>query len=390
MRRRRLPLVLAALAALGLAPGLVSAHPISQGALSVRIEEHDILVEARVPIEEVFVASALGAPPAAGSRAGAPWIEHGDYFLRHFRISADGVPLRGEVTRVIEPDSKSHLFVRYELLYALAVPPTRLTFTQDALREIEYAPGNPWEATYVARVEGIGIPARENILLTSGRPLTVACGATAPVAAPAGGRGRTFVPYLRHGIGHILGGYDHLLFICALVLTAATLGDLIKVVSAFTLAHSVTLTLSVLDVVRLPSRIVEPTIAASIVVVALSNIFWPERTRGRARLGMAFFFGLFHGLGFAGGLLDAMQGMPGSAIGLSITAFSAGVEAGHQMIVLPLFFALMLARSSRLEPARRERLSTALVRGGSLAISVAGAIYFVAALRVDALLAGNG
>ena len=67
-------------------------------------------------------------------------------------------------------------------------------------------------------------------------------------------------------------------------------------------------------------------IAASIVFVALQNLFWPQQSRGGARLGVAFFFGLFHGLGFAGGLLDAMEGMAGLTIGLAIFAFSFGIE----------------------------------------------------------------
>jgi hypothetical protein len=105
-------------------------------------------------------------------------------------------------------------------------------------------------------------------------------------------------------------------------------------------------------------------------------------------VGLAFFFGLFHGLGFAGGLLGAMQGMPRGVVGLSITAFSAGVEVGHQMVVLPLFLVLTLARSPRLGTAGGERLSLALVRGGSVAISIAGGIYLVAALRLQGGLAG--
>ena len=92
----------------------------------------------------------------------------------------------------------------------------------------------------------------------------------------------------------------------------------LKVVTAFTLAHTLTLTLAALNLVRLPERVVEPLIAASIVFVAVQNLFWPRRSRGWIRLGAAFFFGLFHGLGFAGGLLEAMQGMRGAVVLLAI------------------------------------------------------------------------
>lgn len=179
---------------------------------------------------------------------------------------------------------------------------------------------------------------------------------------------------------HILGGYDHLLFMAALVLAVVSLGDLVKVVTAFTLARTLTLTLAVLDVVRVPGRIVEPMIALSIVVVALQNVFWPDRSHGRERLAIAFAFGLFHGLGFAGGLLEAMEGMPGVAVATAIAAFSLGVEIGHQMVVLPIFTARLLARRACQGSDRAHRMEVVL-RFGSGAISVAGMMYFIAALR---------
>lgn len=184
-----------------------------------------------------------------------------------------------------------------------------------------------------------------------------------------------FGEYLRHGIRHILTGYDHLLFITALALAVVSFWDLIKVISAFTLAHTITLTLSVLNVVRLPEHIVEPMIAGSIVFVALTNVFWPQRSRGTVRLATAFFFGLFHGLGFAGGLLDAMEGLPGLSIGVAIVAFSLGVELGHQLVVVPVFGLMKLARTAR-EPVPWRAL-----RYGSAAIGAAGMVYLVAALR---------
>jgi hydrogenase/urease accessory protein HupE len=109
-----------------------------------------------------------------------------------------------------------------------------------------------------------------------------------------------------HGVHHILTGYDHLLFATALVLAVTSLWDLVKVVTAFTLAHSITLTLAALNMVRLPAQVVEPLIAVSIIFVAVQNIFWPMPARGYSRLAAAFFFGLFHGLGFAGGLLGKL------------------------------------------------------------------------------------
>jgi hydrogenase/urease accessory protein HupE len=184
------------------------------------------------------------------------------------------------------------------------------------------------------------------------------------------------------GFKHILTGYDHLLFIVALVLAAATFWDLVKVVTAFTLAHTMTLGLSALNVLRLPSSVVEPMIAGSIVLVALTNVFWPERSRGWPRLATAFFFGLFHGLGFAGGLLSATEGSAGFAILLAIAAFSLGVELGHQLIVVPVFLGLKLARRrTAADEASREVFARLAARSGSLLITAAGTFYLIAALR---------
>jgi HupE / UreJ protein len=183
--------------------------------------------------------------------------------------------------------------------------------------------------------------------------------------------------FLRHGVHHILSGYDHLLFIAGLVLAVVSLWDLVKVVTAFTLAH----TLAVLDVFRLSNRIVEPMIAASIVFVALQNLISPSYARGRLRLAIAFGFGLFHGLGFAGGLLSAMEGMQNAAVATAIIAFSLGVELGHQVVALPLFAVIKLTERYDGQSDSPTGLHNWILRLGSGAICVTGSIYLVAALR---------
>jgi hydrogenase/urease accessory protein HupE len=189
-----------------------------------------------------------------------------------------------------------------------------------------------------------------------------------------------FVAFVCQGVRHILTGYDHLLFVSALVLAATTFWDLIKVVTAFTIAHTITLTLAALDLVHLPAYVVEPLISASIVVVALQNVLRPGQARGRSRLAAAFFFGLFHGLGFAGGLLEAMREMPSGTMFLAILAFSIGIETGHQMVVLPLFALLKAARRSQADVVKRTHLTMAFQRIGSVGISAAGVYYLCVAL----------
>ncbi|MFV0336625.1 MAG: HupE/UreJ family protein [Chthoniobacterales bacterium] len=187
-----------------------------------------------------------------------------------------------------------------------------------------------------------------------------------------------FGEYVEHGLWHILSGYDHMLFMAALVLAATSLWDLVKVVTAFTLAHTITLTLAVLQIVHLNPAVVEPIISASIVFVAVQNMIAPERSRGWGRLAVAFCFGLFHGLGFAGGLLEAMSGLGAGTVFMAIIAFSLGVEIGHQFVVIPLYSARVLLR--KLSGKKSELFSRAVTFWGSAWIALAGMVYFIKSL----------
>ena len=252
------------------------------------------------------------------------------------------------------------------------------------MNEFEFAPGNRWEASYIVAVAEQGRTLTQGLLLTSREPVRyrtqpALLQRSAVRITPQLDRWRLCMDYLRHGVLHILTGYDHLLFISALVLATVTLWDLIKIISTFTAAHTITLTLAVLDIVRVPSHIVEPMIALSIVVVALDNVFRPTHSRGGGRLLIAFLFGLFHGLGFAGGLLSAMEGMAAPVVGIAIIAFSAGVELGHQVVVLPIFGAMRLA-----DVTLRGNVRAAVVKYGSVLIALAGSAYLFAALRWSA------
>jgi hypothetical protein len=188
-------------------------------------------------------------------------------------------------------------------------------------------------------------------------------------------RWRQFADYLRHGVWHIWIGFDHILFLLALLLPAVLLRrggkwdqgagfrpaviDVLKIVTAFTLAHSVTLSLATLGVLALPSRVVESAIAASVALAALNNI-WPLFPRRRALA--AFAFGLIHGFGFASVLLDL--GLPPSALLLSLVGFNAGVELG-QIALVALFLPLAwLARNSAFYR------STVLVAGSALILAI--------------------
>jgi hydrogenase/urease accessory protein HupE len=180
--------------------------------------------------------------------------------------------------------------------------------------------------------------------------------------------------YFVQGIKHILTGYDHLLFLCALVLGATSLWNLIKIVTVFTLAHSITLTLAAYGLAHLPEQVVEPIIAVSIVFVAVQNVFWPKQVGNNMRLVVAFFFGLFHGFGFAGGLLELMHAMPANMIFSAIFGFSLGVEFGNQLVLLPLFGILQFLGTIQNKSIKPTLLSN-FQRFGSGAVAIAGMCY---------------
>lgn len=163
-----------------------------------------------------------------------------------------------------------------------------------------------------------------------------------------------FLQYVAEGVWHIWIGFDHILFLLALLLPAVlvfsgrhwqgastfgqALGEVLWVVTAFTVAHSITLTLAALQIVELPSRLVESTIAASVVLAAANNLYpVVERRRWLVACG----FGLIHGFGFASVLTEL--GLPQEALVLSLLGFNLGVEAGQLAIVavfLPLAYGL--------------------------------------------------
>ena len=353
------------------------AHPVAQGALEVVIFADRVTMRATVSNEEVLVAAAFGGQTALSPLEAVR--SHGEYLLAHLRVTADGRFLEGRVVNVPEQVSGRPT---YEFEYRLTgAVPTHIGLQQDVLREFEFAPANPWEASYLVRIGHNGQPVVEELLLTFRQPVNFECrwqqSASAP-DEPHRDTARMAIAFVRHGIMHILTGYDHLLFVGALVLAVASLWDLIKVISAFTLAHTLTLVLAALDLFRLTGRIVEPMIAMSIVFVAAQNVFWPERSRGWIRLCVAFLFGLFHGLGFAGGLLDAMSTMHAATAAVAIVAFSVGVEIGHQAVVLPAFGGLRLLRYTTANGTSHDGF---VLRYGSAGIALAGIIYLVAALR---------
>lgn len=180
--------------------------------------------------------------------------------------------------------------------------------------------------------------------------------------------------YLMHGIEHILFGYDHLLFVLALILIVRRGRVLLITVTAFTVAHSITLSLATLGVVHVPGPPVEATIALSILLLACEII---RSDRGQASLTaqwpwlVAFSFGLLHGFGFASALTEI--GLPQGDIPLALFAFNVGVEAGQLIFIAAVLGALRLAKWIKVPVflERHARLAT------TYAIGIMAAYWFM-------------
>ena len=174
----------------------------------------------------------------------------------------------------------------------------------------------------------------------------------------------TFVPA---GIHHILIGPDHILFLIGLLLLGGGWKALLKIVTAFTIGHSITLSLAALNIVTPPPTVIEPAIALSIVFVGADNLV---RGGGRdVRALIALTFGLVHGFGFANVLREF--GLPREALGWSLFSFNVGVEIGQLFIVMLVATALALVRR------RSQTIGMRVAFAGSLIVVAAGTYWFV-------------
>ncbi len=200
-----------------------------------------------------------------------------------------------------------------------------------------------------------------------------------PLRAPSAWE--TLRQYVAEGVWHIWIGFDHILFLLALLLPSVLIRregrwtpnpslrsasiEVLKVVTAFTVAHSITLSMAALGFISLPSRLVESVIAASVVLAALNNL---RATVERRRWVMAFIFGLIHGFGFASVLADL--GLPQGALVLALVGFNVGVELGQLAIVvvfLPIAFLLRGTTFYRV----------GVLQAGSIAVAILAAWWFI-------------
>jgi hydrogenase/urease accessory protein HupE len=204
-------------------------------------------------------------------------------------------------------------------------------------------------------------------ILVDGRPVSAAWSGPEYFAGTRQGVLAVVERFVPAGIHHILIGPDHLLFLVGLLLLGGGIRKLAIVVTAFTVAHSITLSLAALNIVSPPSRLIEPAIALSIVYVGTDNLLVKG---GRdVRKWIAFAFGFIHGFGFASVLRE--MDLPARALGWSLFSFNLGVEIGQLLVVVTVASALAMLRS------RSEIASRRLTFAGSIVVIVAGTFWFV-------------
>ncbi|MFC5461413.1 HupE/UreJ family protein [Massilia niabensis] len=333
-------LILAALLLAGALPAY--AHKASDSYLALDVKEQRIEGQWDIALRDLEMAVGIDANGDAALTWDEVRARHAAiaaYALSRLKLSSGGEPCRLRVSEQLVDKHTDGTYSVLRLQGECGAPVTALEVDYSLLFDID--------------------PQHKGLLrLTHGPATSAAIFApdarrqTLTVAEPA--RWRQFADYVRHGVWHIWIGFDHILFLLSLLLPAvlvrrdgqwqgrdtlkASAIDVLKIVTAFTLAHSLTLSLAVLGALSLPSRLVESAIAASVILAALNNL-WPLYHRWRALV--AFGFGLIHGFGFASVLADL--GLPQGALVLSLVGFNVGVELGQLAIValfLPLAFAL--------------------------------------------------
>ena len=199
----------------------------------------------------------------------------------------------------------------------------------------------PDHKQYITVKDSEGRELGKKMLTQTANTLAISLNDTAKPAEAANHSTSTFIDFLKLGVEHILTGYDHLLFLFSLLVITRSFWPAIKIITFFTIAHSITLALAGMNIVDIPSSIVEPLIAATIVYVGLENIIRKNNVTTNQRCVLTFFFGLIHGFGFAGVLREMGISSIESGILVPLFSFNLGVELGQisvAAVVLPIIW----------------------------------------------------
>ena len=369
-RRHRQLLAVLAMLALSFLPHPARAHEVLPAIASFSVKDGTLKLAIRADIDAIMAGLDLSS-----EEEGAPGPEDGTYdalrvrpaseiavrfrtfwpgMADQVRILVDGVNRMPVLTSVVPPEADVQGLSRsFTVNLVVDLPPGARTVS------IGWAePLGP----LVLRQNGVESPYDGYL-----EP-----GQTSPPVALAGGDAQggwsTFAVYVPVGFQHIVPlGLDHILFVLGLFLFDTRLRPLLLQISAFTAAHTLTLAAAAAEVITIPASVVEPAIAASIVFVAVENIF--GKGRSALRLPLVFLFGLLHGLGFASVLAEF--GLPETGFLAALLGFNLGVEIGQLAVVGAAFLCVSLW-------FRRHALYRAVVVvPGSVVIGLTGAVWFV-------------
>ena len=290
-------------------------------------------------MKRLFLALALGSTACLAHEVRPAYLEMQETAPGEFAVTWK-TPMLGEARLALEPlfsggaapitpkvtRSLSAAAIETWTMHAPALRGQRLRIANleatmtDVLVRIAFADGSEWTGRLTPRAPAATVPTHPS-------------------------RFAVALTYLRLGVEHILGGIDHLLFVLALLILTRGAWRLVKTVTAFTVAHSITLAAATLGLVRVPQAPVEAAIALSIVFVAAEILRARQGRDGiAARLPwlVAFLFGLLHGFGFAGALAET--GLPPDHIPLALAFFNAGVEVGQVLFVAAVLGLVAAAR----------------------------------------------
>jgi hypothetical protein len=306
------PAVLVALLA-GAVP--VEAHGTSASYVEVSLTAGRIEVAHLLAIDELTVHFPAG--PDAPAQAGHAMPDVFAFLAAHVALSVGGQPVGFEGPARHAQARGS--FVRFTFTRQLDEAPTALGLAASPTYFDHLGPYHMLFARVTVEDQV------HQAIITHDRPQAAFSTGYRPLLAQCG-------RFLALGVEHIFLGYDHLVFLLALLIIGGRLGQLVATVSAFTVAHSLTLALAVLRIVELPARLVEGAIALTIAFVAFDNFFTPAT---RHRWLLTFCLGLVHGLGFATVLRE--MSLPASQLVPSLLSFNLGVEIGQIVVVAALF-----------------------------------------------------
>jgi hypothetical protein len=336
-RARRVsgPLLLIAVASLVLTGTIVEAHDPGLSSLDVNVSGRAVTVSLSVAASDVAL-----IVPTGNVRLELPRFAQAAV---HLYIDDYAVP------SVIDDFSIENGAARVQLSFALA-------HSRENVRRLAIASEVPMRIArghrelMVVSVDGRVIA--ETLLDSNSRPVMVELAAVSPSAARTAGR------FVELGIRHILAGYDHLVFLAGLLLAARAVRELVVALTAFTAAHSASLALAMIGGVYPPAWIVEPIIAASIAWVGLENLLM---RRSCVSWIVVFGFGLIHGFGFAGALMELGFGSSAAEMAVALISFNFGVEAGQLAVAAVMLPIVWMIKSRPLWHARLQPACSVLI-----------------------------